>query len=512
MRQVTEAPTLEAMRAELKTILASNCLRRAPALSSFLTFICEEYFNGRADQLKEYTIAVDALGRPNTFQPNDNPIVRVQATRLRDCLKDYYRGEGKRHPIQIRLPKGQYCPEFHFVGTALANETPASELLSVEAPAPDPASQGESERLHRRKLITVVAGTGIATLAIAIALLQFHRQTASIPSSLAYRPAVAALDGEAVRILAGNATPQYIDEMGRTWSGDRYFKGGRAEETVYQPVVRVDDGNLWRHFRGGDAFQYDIPLRSGTYELHLYFVEPVYGVDPIAGGGETARLFDVFANERPILASFDILGDTGGARTTDEKVFKDISPASDGALHLRFASHTSEALVNAIELLPAPLHSMRPIRITTRNMKYSAHDGVLWDPDHYYSGGRIHPIEQQATGANEVGLYSTERFGNFNYTFPVADGSYTAVLYFSEAYHGPSNPGGGGAGSRVFDVYFNGVALLKDFDIYQQAGGPNRALRREFHGLKPNAQGKLVFAFQPIRNYACVNAIEILPE
>jgi len=110
------------------------------------------------------------------------------------------------------------------------------------------------------------------------------------------------------------------------------------------------------------------------------------------------------------------------------------------------------------------------------------------------------------------GLYSNERFGNFSYTFPVAPGTYTAVLYFTETYHGPSNPGGGGVGNRVFDVYFNGVALLREFDIFKEAGGANRALRREFHGLKPNALGKLVFTFQPIRNYPCVNAIEIIPE
>lgn len=506
MPQVSETPTLEAMRSELETILASNCLRRAPALSSFLTFICEEYFNGRAEQLKEYTIAVEALGRPNTFQPNENPIVRVQATRLRDCLKDYYRGEGKHHAVQIRLPKGQYGPEFHLVDADSRSDPSPCLPLPTPEPLPKSASPPDQKPLRQRNLIAAIMVCALAT-----ALLYFHRQPASNQFSSANRSVVVS-ESDTVRILAGYEVLQYIDELGRTWTGDHFYKGGHAEETVYQPLIRVEDGNLWRHFRGGEAFQYDIPLKPGTYELHLYFVEPVYGVDPIAGGGETARIFDVFANEHPLLESFDILGDTGGARTTDEKVFKDISPAPDGMLHLRFASHTSEALVNAIELLPASPHSILPIRVATRNVKYSSHDGVLWDPDHYYSGGRIHPIEQQAAGTSDPGLYSTERFGNFNYTFPVANGSYAAVLHFSEAYHGPSNPGGGGVGSRIFDVDFNGVALLKDFDIYKEAGGPNRALRKEFHGLKPNAQGKLVFTFQPIRNYPCVNAIEILPE
>jgi hypothetical protein len=181
-------------------------------------------------------------------------------------------------------------------------------------------------------------------------------------------------------------------------------------------------------------------------------------------------------------------------------------------LHLHFAARSSEAIVNAIEIFPSSPHRMRPIRVTTRNVPYASPNGTLWQPERYYNSGRIHPLLQPVTGTDDPGIYSSERFGNFSYTFPVAPGTYTAILHFSETYHGPSNPGGGGTGSRVFDVYFNGVALLKELDIFKETGGANRALRREFHGLKPNALGKLVFTFQPIRNYPCVNAIEIIPE
>ena len=134
-----------------------------------------------------------------------------------------------------------------------------------------------------------------------------------------------------------------------------------------------------------------------------------------------------------------------------------------------------------------------------------------WGPDRYYSGGRYHPVPRNVIGTEDPELYNTERFGNFNYTIPVAQGSYTAILHFSEAYFGPSNYGKGGSGGRVFDVYLNGVVLLKNFDIFKEAGGENRALKKEFRGLRPNALGKLVFTFQPIRNYPCVNAIEIIP-
>jgi hypothetical protein len=65
---------------------------------------------------------------------------------------------------------------------------------------------------------------------------------------------------------------------------------------------------------------------------------------------------------------------------------------------------------------------------------------------------------------------------------------------------------------RSFDVYCNGLALLRHFDITREAGAPNRSVDKVFRGLEPNALGKLVLNFVPVRNYACVNAIEILPE
>jgi hypothetical protein len=82
-------------------------------------------------------------------------------------------------------------------------------------------------------------------------------------------------------------------------------------------------------------------------------------------------------------------------------------------------------------------------------------------------------------------------------------------LHFAETYFGPGKPGGGGVGSRVFDVYCNGVALLKNFDVYKTAGAADAAVDRTFTGLEPNAQGKFVLSFVPVLNYACINAIEV---
>jgi len=109
-------------------------------------------------------------------------------------------------------------------------------------------------------------------------------------------------------------------------------------------------------------------------------------------------------------------------------------------------------------------------------------------------------------------LFRAERFGNFTYAIPVAEGRYNVTLQFAESWFGPGQPGGGGPGSRAFDVYCNGVALLRNFDVFRAAGGDHRAVERTFNGIAPNAQGKIVLSFVPVTNYACVNAIEVADE
>jgi hypothetical protein len=94
----------------------------------------------------------------------------------------------------------------------------------------------------------------------------------------------------------------------------------------------------------------------------------------------------------------------------------------------------------------------------------------------------------------------------------VYNSRYTATLRFCEHWFGPGRPGGGGIGSRVFDVYMNGKMLLEGFDIFQEAGGSLNPINKTFRNLQPNAQGKLIFQFVPVRNYALLNGIEITEE
>jgi TolB-like protein len=95
---------------QLGRILASKAFRQSDRLKRFLTFIVEETIAGRGEGLKEYIVGVEVFGKPDTFDPRNDPIVRVQARRLRSHLAQYYGGEGQDDPLVIELPKGGYAP------------------------------------------------------------------------------------------------------------------------------------------------------------------------------------------------------------------------------------------------------------------------------------------------------------------------------------------------------------------------------------------------------------------
>ena len=109
-------------------------------------------------------------------------------------------------------------------------------------------------------------------------------------------------------------------------------------------------------------------------------------------------------------------------------------------------------------------------------------------------------------------LYQTERYGHFRYVIPVVPGKYQVTLKFAETYFGQRNFGGTAIGLRLFNVHCNGQMLLENFDIAKEAGGDNRALDKVFHGIKSDPQDKIILTFVPVKNYACVNAIEIEQE
>lgn len=107
------APEPAEIRAALADVLASQSFSKSAQLTNFLRFVVEETLAGRGERIKAYTIATDALGRDETFDPQADPIVRVEAARLRRALRTYYADGGAAQPIMIELPTGTYAPVFH---------------------------------------------------------------------------------------------------------------------------------------------------------------------------------------------------------------------------------------------------------------------------------------------------------------------------------------------------------------------------------------------------------------
>lgn len=105
-------PHIDEVRDELSRILKSAAFRDSPQLVRFLTFVVEETLAGKADRIKGYTIAIEALGRGSDFDPEADAIVRVEASRLRVALARYYAGAGANDSLVIDLPRGTYVPTF----------------------------------------------------------------------------------------------------------------------------------------------------------------------------------------------------------------------------------------------------------------------------------------------------------------------------------------------------------------------------------------------------------------
>jgi len=126
-----EKPGPGAVRNQLEQITKSVEFADANKISAFLTFVTEETLAGRANTLKQYTIAVNAFERQPDFDPSVDPIVRIQAGRLRRRLESYYLKEGAMDPVLIELPRGTYTPCFSLRETEdIPEEKPEKKILS----------------------------------------------------------------------------------------------------------------------------------------------------------------------------------------------------------------------------------------------------------------------------------------------------------------------------------------------------------------------------------------------
>jgi len=154
--------SIGAVAEQLSRILESPLFALSARRSRFLRYIVEETLAGRGGQLKGHSIAVEVFDRPPGFDPNVDPLVRVEAGRLRDKLRVYYADAGRDDPVIIELPKGTYEPVFTLRSAEQAVQ-PAYGGAAREVRAESAALAGLGSDLWsetRQSRVESVAGSG----------------------------------------------------------------------------------------------------------------------------------------------------------------------------------------------------------------------------------------------------------------------------------------------------------------------------------------------------------------
>ena len=168
--------------------LHSQTFSSCESLRRILKFVVEKSLSGHDDEIKEYTIATEVLGRPADFDPRIDTIVRVQMQRLRRKLEEYYRQEGATDPIRIVIPRGNYAPEIR----AYLDSTHVSP-----AAVPSLAPEANQPITRSNKWLTVGIPWGLVILLslfifvtksgwlrLAESSIQTPRATAKLPNAL----------------------------------------------------------------------------------------------------------------------------------------------------------------------------------------------------------------------------------------------------------------------------------------------------------------------------------------
>lgn len=140
----------------LQTLLANDALRLSERNRRFLSFVVTQTIEGRSDRIKAYSIGVDVFGRDDSFDPTVDPIVRIEATRLRSALTAFYEGAGAGDRIRIAMPRGGYVPSFSWsperehAGTA--TEGPAAAVPAATVVIHDHSGHADPEAELRGEL------------------------------------------------------------------------------------------------------------------------------------------------------------------------------------------------------------------------------------------------------------------------------------------------------------------------------------------------------------------------
>ena len=273
----------------LNELLAWPGLARSPQLVSFFKYIVEKKLRGEEAEIKAYSIAVDVFGRAQNFDPQADPIVRVQARRLRAALDEYYATVGAGSAIRFYLPVGRYVPEWGVPDNPQLLAEAAESDIDEEAPAPDTVREPEASRpfpsvSSRRGDILLMAVVALLALALVVVLSQILQprsnrlESPSVPSiAISEFTTVAAVPetrvaGLAVELVTDLELFEFILPRYRP----RQAQGTSAQRSDFEltGIVRSEGGGL----------QITASLRrtgvdSVVWSKTVTFDPPIEGVD-----------------------------------------------------------------------------------------------------------------------------------------------------------------------------------------------------------------------------------------
>ncbi len=172
---------------ELEIVLAAREFSGAGRLSSFLRYVVERSVDGDFDSLKESIIGTEVFGRPVGYDPKAEPIVRVEARRLRTRLDEYYSKEDRWYRVRISVPKGGYAAVFEQGNWR--EEPPAPPLPAPLPPAPPPPTAAPRSDPRARSKLPWIIGTALLAIAlISVWLLRPQPPPAPVPVTLTSFP------------------------------------------------------------------------------------------------------------------------------------------------------------------------------------------------------------------------------------------------------------------------------------------------------------------------------------
>jgi adenylate cyclase len=205
IRNEDSGPSDEEVRQELSTLLNRAEFHASERNRRFLTYIVEETLQGRADRIKAYSIAIATFDRSDDFDPLTDPIVRIEASRLRRSLEHYYLTAGKSDRIRIDMPKGSYVATFRFADQVAEEEihspalpveqAPAAPARAPERPSSPPAPVAKRAR---NPWIWAAVAALVAVVAIQVATYAWKQHEAGSAAATTRGPSLVVLPFENV--------------------------------------------------------------------------------------------------------------------------------------------------------------------------------------------------------------------------------------------------------------------------------------------------------------------------